>query len=274
MDTTYLVKSAAELQNFLVRHPGEFDACLDQLKLFSKHNFKALHMESNPVISELSKLSKAQLEFIIREYSGFSNEAIHMLLDAMIRDHDWKKLYEEIQHNIDEEKGQETKGIPHLEMMRQGYKIELGIDTDNVQYSKVTSSFLKEMRRIFRHNDNAFSAGALLAFEGSAIAEFHILDAIVKEFRKKKGIEDENTGRSSLTKSYIEGHKDFEIGHEAHLVESIRQYIDRENINKMVRGYFAVCTTMNTWWEQLYLQSFQHIFSGLGDFVATDPELG
>jgi hypothetical protein len=188
-----------------------------------------------------------------------------MLLDAMLRNHDWHDLYAELQNNIDEEKGQETKGIPHLEMMRQGYKSDLGIETDNIDCSEVTQGFLKGMRKIFKNNDNAFSAGALLAFEGTAIAEFHILDKIVKAYAKKIG-KDEVQGKETLTNLYIDGHKDFEIGHEEHLMHSIKPYITKENIHKMVRGYFAVCITMNVWWEQLALESFRKSSDLLLDF--------
>jgi hypothetical protein len=179
-----------------------------------------------------------------------------MLVDAMIRDHDWKKLYEEIQENIAEEKGKDTRGIPHLEMMRQGYLKDLGIETEDIEYSAVTQAFLKQMRRIFNNNDNAFSAGALLALEGTAIFEFHILDKIVKEYDRKQGSGKVSDSTVTLTNLYIDGHKDFEIGHEAHLRESIQPYIHEGNIHKMVRGYFNVCLTMNTWWGQLAAESY------------------
>ena len=55
----------------------------------------------------------------------------------------------------------------------------------------------------------------------------------------------------------MDGHKDFEIGHEAHLREAIQPYITEKNIHKMVRGYLSVCITMNVWWEQLAYESYR-----------------
>ena len=256
----YYSESIPAISQFLQSHPLDYKSCVTALRKFSEKEFGALHLNRNPIASQVSNYSFSQLEFIIHEYSGFSNEAIHVLVDALIRNHDWKELYEEIQNNIDEEKGQETKGIPHLEMMRQGYKTDLGIDTDNVDYSEITLSFLKKMRKIFKHNDNAFSAGALLAFEGTAIAEFHILDAIVKEYKQKKQVKASGDDSVSLTSIYIDGHKDFEIGHEAHLMTAIESYINETNIHKLIRGYFSVCFTMNMWWEQLSIESYHKSF--------------
>jgi hypothetical protein len=256
----YYSKSIESISLFIKKHPVDYESCVAELRKFSKENFLALHLENNPIVASIKDYTPSQLEFIIKEYSGFSNEAIHMLLDAMIRNHDWKDLYQELQNNIDEEKGQETKGIPHLEMMRQGYKIDLGIDTDDISYSEITNAFLRKMRKIFKNNDNSFSAGALLAFEGTAIAEFHILDRIVKEYKQKKGVGATNENGVSLTKLYIDGHKDFEIGHEAHLMSSIKPYINEKNIHKMIRGYFSVCITMDIWWEQLSIESFSKSF--------------
>lgn len=254
----YTTNLEAILMDVLQNHPKEYDTCADVLKGLIQSDFKALMPESNPISANLNDTNKTQLAFVIREYAVFSQEAIHLLLDAMIRNHDWTKLYEEIQENIDEEKGKDTRGIPHLEMMRQGYAQDLGIDTEDVVYSECTQAFLKKMRKIFNNNDNAFSAGALLALEGTAIFEFHILDKIVKTYDKRFASGKVTTTQSTLTNLYIDGHKDFEIGHEAHLREAIRPYINADNIHKLVRGYLSVCMTMNTWWEQLALES-QHL---------------
>lgn len=236
--------------------PVDYDLCVERLRGFMKTNFLSLMPESSPIASDVESYSEAQLEFIIKEYSCFSNEAIHMLLDAMIRNFDWKTLYKEIERNIEEEKGSETKHIPHLEMMRQGYKNDLGIDTDIVHPSLITQNFLRKMRKIFNHPDNAFSAGALFALEGTAIPEFYILDKIVQQLEKLKGETAQLKYRNGLTKIYIDGHKEFEIEHEAGLVNSIKPFINEKNILKLAQGYLSVCYTMNLWWIQVAEESF------------------
>lgn len=242
---------------FLQNHSKAYEACVSLLKDLICTDFKALTVESNPITVNIEAFSDSQLAFIITEYAGFSQEAIHMLLDAMIRSHNWPQLYAEIQENIDEEKGKDTQGVPHLEIMRQGYRIDLGIETEEKDYSEITTAFLRDMRKIFNNKDNAFLAGALLALEGTAIYEFHILDKIIKEYDRRKGSGLLEKSVDTLTNLYIDGHKDFEIGHEAHLREAISPYIHRDNIHKLVKGYLNVCFIMNLWWEQLALESYR-----------------
>jgi hypothetical protein len=245
------------IQKLINEAPTSFEDCMTFLRKVKEDSFTNLVPEGNPVVQNLDKFNKEQVGFTILEYAQFSNEAIHMLLDAMLRNHDWESLREELQENIDEEKGSETKYIPHLEMMRRGYLMDLGLDTDNHNCTLITQNFLNRMRKIFKHNDNAYSAGALLAFEGTAIKEFHILEDIVNKYCELDG---RTLDPNSLTKLYIIGHKEFEIGHEEHLKQSIAPHINSENIGKMVKGYLKVCMTMSAWWEQMAIES-HHFFA-------------
>jgi hypothetical protein len=234
-------------------HYKGFDDGLAAAKVLVNSAYNGLLPDTNPVVDLLEGMDAQQAEFIIKEYSAFSYAAIHMLLDAALRNHDWKLLQEEIIRNINEEKGEETKDIPHLEMMRQGYKKDLGIETDNYKPTGITESFLNKMQHIFKDTDNAFAAGALMAFEGSAIPEFIILDKIVTAYRQKKGLL--AITKRDLTQLYIDGHKDFEIGHEQGLIDAVKPFITEENVDKMVKGYCAVCATMHTWWHQLAIEA-------------------
>jgi hypothetical protein len=219
------------------------------LKNESKSLFPALTLSGNPMIVDIENLSSYQIRKVIEQYSMFSNEAIHMLLDAMIRSYQWPILFSEIQENIEEEKGKFTEGVPHLEMMRMGYAGELGIDTTSVESFQSTESFLMQMKKIFRSNDLPFLCGALIAFEGVAIEEFAILEEIVKDYCSKSSIPPESL---KLTRSYIEGHREFEIGHESHLIESASSYINDTNFDQVREGYMKVCFTIANWWISLY----------------------
>lgn len=211
--------------------------------LTRKTNFFSINKDS---------LSAEVLCWLIMEYSALSNAAIHLLIDSAVRVHDWEKLKEEIQENIREEMGLETKNVPHLEMMRIGYMKELGIVTDEVVPSNVTKSFLAHITKVFKHNDNAFQAGALLALEGSAIEEFHIMDEVAREYAKKTNLEYKDEW---LTNLYIDGHKSFEIGHEQHLYDAIIPYITDENFPKFELGYLIVAKLFSTWWQQLAIET-------------------
>ncbi|KAB2917725.1 MAG: DUF3865 domain-containing protein [Bacteroidetes bacterium] len=243
----------AEIAKITTSPFNGFDDGLYAVKNLAKSNCKALYPETNPVVELLDGFDSLQTEFVIKEYSAFSYAAIHMLLDAALRNHDWKLLQNEIIRNINEEKGEETKDIPHLEMMRQGYKNDLGIETDNYNASGITMSFLDKMKRIFKEVDNAFVAGALMAFEGSAIPEFVILDKIVTAYRHKKNLP--AISKRDLTQLYIDGHKDFEIGHEQGLIDAVKPFINSKNTGNMIKGYVSVCIALSTWWEQLAVEA-------------------
>ncbi len=258
-----LIVTQQETLKTIATQYTDFDTALEALKALLKNSFTALQPSTNPVVALLGDTNAQQVAFVIKEYSAFSYAAIHMLLDASLRNHDWKLLQDEILRNINEEKGEETKDIPHLEMMRQGYKIDLGIETDNYQPSGITQSFLRKMHLIFKDTDNAFVAGALMAFEGSAIPEFSILDEIVTAYRQKNNMPAKEA--ADLTKLYIDGHKYFEIGHEQGLIDAVKPFITESNVNNMVKGYCALCTTMHIWWEQL---AYEMAYTGIAQSFA------
>lgn len=232
-----------------------FEKSIEKLNYLRSSLFTQLHVSGNKIISDLY-LDKSQLRIAIEQYSTFSNEAIHMLLDARIRSSEWPKMSDEIEENIREELGRFTDGIPHLVMMRKGYFEDLGIFTDQVIPLHFTEYFLGNMRKIFKVSDPAFLAGALIAFEGSAIEEFSIVETIIRRY---------NNGKiGGLTEKYIKGHQEFEIGHEQHLKDSIVEYIHAKNYSVFCKGYISVCLELHHWWSSLY----QHIvYSAYFDYT-------
>lgn len=203
--------------------------------------FCNLSYADNPIIRRLDYLSKKEIEWVIKEYSQFSNEAIHMLLDARIRVHEWTELAKEIDRNIEEEKGSKTDGVPHLEIMRKGYLSGIDFDVNDYQSSEATKILLTFLKRIFRKKENAYLAGALLAFESVSISEFYVLDALVS---KRKAY-------NNYLCAYIDGHKHFEIGHKEGLMKAIEQYIGPEERVAFSDGYLHVCGTLSRWWDGL-----------------------
>lgn len=208
-----------------------------------------LLVETNPLLKRAENFDKDTLKEVIINYSGFSNFAIHCLLDASIRVHKWSVLQDEVLDNIKEELGSETDNVPHLEMMRQGYKQELGIDTDDQQYEECTKALVLQLKKIFNNPNLAYLAGALIAFEGIAIPEFHIVDGIVDEYVKKSGI---YINKDSLTRKYINGHKEFEIGHEQRLILAATAHIKEDHYKDFKKGYYAVADCLSTWWTNMH----------------------
>ncbi len=228
-----------------------FKEKIQALKKENQRLFPSLTSNGHPVLKIKKQLTEDELKKIIQQYSVFSYEAIHMLLDAMIRCHTWPILCNELQENIEEEKGKFTRGVPHLEIMRQGYLQELRIDTTDVTPLNVTAEFISKMKKTFRGHNVPFLCGALMALEGTAIEEFCIMDQIVNDYCRKAKIP---TSELILTKEYIEGHKDFEIGHESHLIESASSYVDENNYSDVKEGYTTVCFLISNWWNGLAME--------------------
>lgn len=232
-----------------------FSEFLENLKNFRLGLFPNLSREENIILSNLDSMSVSLLKYQIQQYTCFSKEAIHMLLNSRIICYSWKSLADEISENIKEELGKDTKGKPHLEMMKDGYLDNLNIDTDSVSPNDATKEFLNKMHSIFKTPNIPYLAGALIAFEGVAIEEFHIMEAIIRKYQSLRLYELEGE-----TLDYIKGHQEFEIGHEQHLIDSIAPHINSENSTEMARGFFDVSQTINNWWSNVYSEIRETIY--------------
>jgi hypothetical protein len=103
------------------------------------------------------------------------------------------------------------------------------------------------MKQIIRFKNEAYLAGALLAFETVSIPEFHILDALVAKYEAFEG-----TSRNEDVAAYIDGHKLFEVGHKEGLMRAAEPYIVTEyNKLNFRSGYLHVCYCMSEWWRCL-----------------------
>lgn len=236
-----------------------FDEFLEILKNLRDGLFSNLSRPENIFVKDFcnsnSSFVENKLRYQIEQYTCFSKEAIHMLLNARIICYPWESLAEEISENIEEELGKDTKGKPHLEMMKDGYLKCLNIDTDSVKAHGATREFLNKMHTIFKTPNLPYLAGALIAFEGVAIEEFHIMEQIITKYQSVRGKKLEGEALE-----YIKGHQEFEIGHEQHLIDSIRPHINRDNSTEMARGFFDVSQTINNWWSELRLEIRETIY--------------
>lgn len=208
-----------------------------------RQTYGGLTRNTNRIIERLDSTTRAELKSLIENYSCLSNRAIQFLTTAMVYSHGWDRLYREIERNIEEEKGSSTGGIPHLVMMREGYKNELGIDTSDVRPFKCTTNMLNTLNGLFLDRNKAYVAGAVLAFESVAIEEFNIIDSVVRRylFLQRKEY-------SGLTKNYIEGHKSFEIEHSRSLERAIAHHIKKSDFDSVSQGHDDVCYVMSCWW--------------------------
>ena len=258
---------------------NDYEECVASLLTVMRKQFPALTQEHNPVLAGLATWTPSQLRFIVQEYSGFSNAAIHMFLEARIRNH-WPALTTEIIHNMDEEMGALTRGIPHLELMRYGYRVELGIETDGLTYTTTTRDFIDHMHALFRERDNTALAGVLLAFEGTAVDEFRIVERLLQTYKQMLG---GSITPESLTGLYVAGHvvpgtpdpeHDPEMDHYRGLVDAVGAHVKGLDLRPLVIGFLSVCLELNRWWEQLTFEAFQKgIRDRLSEHRTETPDL-
>lgn len=241
-----LVNTLEKYIPMLANNTFDYQNVVDGLKAFTQA-YTCLPPEHNPVNNQLDKMRVQEVVYFIGEYSHISKHAIHMLLDSRIRCYKWPKLRDEIDRNIEEEKGYLTNRTPHLEMMREGYMRDFKIDTDAIPSSQTTAKTMRALKRIFESCNTPFNAGATLAFESVARDEFLILDNAVAQFSKESG----HSVHEGNTRKYIDGHKIYEIGHEDGLKKAVAPYINTENVKDFIKGYAAVLIVMSTWWESV-----------------------
>ncbi len=263
----------------LAEVPSDYKSCVNVLLRAMREHFPALVQERNPVLQNMQHWAKEELGFIIQEYAGFSNAAIHMFLEARIRNR-WPNVTEEIVRNMDEEFGVLTRGIPHLELMRHGYRAELGLATDNVQRTALTEDFIRRMNQLFIHPDNAFLGGVLLAFEGVAVDEFRIVSRMLFRYKELVG---GTIAPNSVVGVYIAGHvvpetvnpeNDPEMAHYRGMMEAIGSNLAGKDLRPVARGFLSVCLELNRWWEQICAEAYQkQIRDRLGreDVETQDP---
>jgi hypothetical protein len=250
---------ANAISAFNKKHPETYTECVDILLDMLKTHFPSLTLETSPIMANLDAWNADDLAFVLVEYSGWLNETIHMFLDARIRIY-WESVRKEIERNVGEEMGDLTGGVPHLELMRQGYFKDLEIETDNTSQSPITQDFINKMRQVFKHKDNAFGAGALLAFESVATEEFKVVNNLL---RRRKALLGSEIAKDSLTEIYIAGHVMPEGDgvhpedlHYEGMRHAIEPHINAQNIHKFIKGFFSVCININIWWERLVVETF------------------
>lgn len=248
-----------QMASFTKNHPKDYNECVKGLLGVLADYFPALQHKTNPIVANMDNWGAEEMAFLIKEYSGLTNHAIHWFLDVRIRVY-WEEVRKEIDRNMGEELGVLTKGVPHLELMRQGHRADLEIETDNVNYSGITQDFLNKMGSAFKHEDNAFASGMLLAFEATATEEFKAVNLFL---RKRASLIGREWKKDSLTDVYVGGHIDSEAqsdhpedSHYQGLQDAIARYTNEQNIHRLVQGFFTVLLNLSMWWEQLTMEVY------------------
>lgn len=208
-----------------------------------------LSFEHNKVAHNAKKMSIHWCKTFMEQYSCFSRHALHMLLLTELNTYKAPRFQYEIKLNIEEEMGLHTNQVPHLILMREGYKEDLDVDVTKCYPFNETKGLLDGLTKIFNTQDYLYIMGAATAFEYVAIDEFKSVSEIAYKINPKMK-------HDSKTSIYLEGHKHFEVGHADALVHASDLYLEKieeeEKLHKYKEGFEAVCKTLNTWWGEIH----------------------
>lgn len=229
-----------------------FRTCVDSLISTIPSSFPTLVCSANPVGLALPGWSEPQVRLAIEQYACFAQAAVHMLFETRVRTQ-WPHLKAELDRNIAEELGAECGGTPHLELMRRGFRTELGIDIGEVRPLPTTQSFIDDVATLFTHHEAAFRAGALLGFEATAVEEFRLVRRLILAYADAHEVVidlDTSTGQ------YIAGHValdpsrgfDPEQDHCLGVATSIGRDATDEHAVAVAQGFAAVCIELERWW--------------------------
>ncbi len=219
-----------------------------------------LSADSNPVFTQSCDFLLA-----LGQYSALPFEIAAMLERASQRTTCWPAVSEELALNCSEERGSETGGIPHVEILVAGVARELGLDLRTVEHSRETSAFIDALRQQVEEGSTARVAGTIFALEASAIAELKVIGRMIEEARKtataaNNSTEENNRWLSMPLRQFIRMHTDgFEVEHRSRLwtaLQSCEQ--NEEEQREFDDGFRFVLQAMDSWWKSIAGSSRLH----------------
>jgi hypothetical protein len=242
------------ISEFLECVPSGHVACVSRLRTLVRRHFRNLTAESNCIATGLPELSSPEVAFVLLDYSRWLRETIRLFMDMRWRI-EFEGVQEEIDRNLEEELGATTSGVPHLQLMRRGFRSDLQLDTDTHRESPVTRQLLDSVRDIFDQAGQAFLCGALLAFEFVATEEFKVIQLLIQRRTRDIG---GTLAPTSPVRAYVSAHialdsaqRHPEDRHFEALDTAIGAYVGDKDRAEFGQGFLAVCFALETWWDAL-----------------------
>lgn len=219
-------------------------------------DYVAVNKDTNPVSQELAHLDEHQIAYIVSQYSLLPREITALLYNAksVVHSCGWEKVAYELKRNLGEELGTETDGVPHFDILCQGFLDSFDIDLRSVSAQKSTADFLFKMKQMASSSFPELVVGSVYALESCAIPEISMVLEFVREWsRKKNGSAD----LSSTLEEFFEMHLNvWEVGHEDELRKASAPYItSSEAFNKFEDGFRGTLKAMDLWWEGMFSEA-------------------
>jgi hypothetical protein len=210
---------------------------------------------NNPVITGIKngKIPPNHGVEALRQYFYLVATIVHLLSAAMTRIPN-QAVKDELRRNIEEELGSRNNGVSHQELLETRLMEELGI-TVRVGYTKPTATFIAEMFLNFHIMSPCHVAGMIYALEATAKPELIMVAHLINATTQKNTIRiekltDDSEANGNTLEGFIAMHtKDFEVGHESGLRESLEGFVFQD-IEDFHAGFYHVLSAMQIWWNE------------------------
>ena len=228
----------------------------------------------NPVLQGLRhhRLSASAGAWALGQYSFLPKRIVRLLSAMRDRLRDWTNVYDTLVENINEERGSETAGIPHFQILKRTLLQDAGLDLSHIAPHSITTTFLESLERQISCGSNAFNFGMAFAMEASAHPELRIVCYIINEFwvtwgncgelirrdaleSKERAVDIlalKSPAEYTLEDFFVVHLQDFEVGHRDDLKTTMSKYIQsRKQADEVEAGFESVLDLMDVWWQAL-----------------------
>lgn len=181
------------------------------------------------------------------------------IMQDRARELGWTKVVANLGVNIGQEKGSETDGVSHAEILCQGLRTVFGLDVGPVtgtlpNMGEETRRFLTTVYGNLRGPNPSLALGTAYALESSAVPELRIVYALVDRLCGMTG------------KQVTESLQDFfslhlelwEPGHEVGLRLASAKYLTSDADREAFRtGFVSTIEAMEKWWAGMAMESLR-----------------
>lgn len=210
-------------------------------------NYKMFMRNSNPAL-RVADHSIDRLTYVLGQYSILPREIMTLLSLAHTRAEKagWLAVTRELERNLAEERGRDTDGHSHYEILVSGAKRDFGIDLGAVDGKDATRAFIERILTNLRNPDPRFALGTAYALEATAVPELRIVLELIQRLSlaRQMGIGEE-------LQDFFDRHLElWEPGHEAGLRLASTKYMkSEEDRHIFTHGFFLALYQMEAWWQ-------------------------
>ena len=220
----------------------------NRLNMIMMTVFTCLSVKRNQV---LVRRREVNLGYALLQYCLFPKHIVSMLATArdVAQAQGWSDIVHELNRNIGQERGSDSKNIPHYALLDRAMKREFGLVPWETVERAATGQFILLVLDTLRSNDPFVVMGAVYALECTAVPELTVVLDLVEFLASKR----ENKRLHSDTLWFFERHLGtWEPSHEEGLRTAIGALLSgASEEERFEQGFHRVLQTMETWWAAL-----------------------